>query len=57
MMNFLLVLSITGILTSTMYALLVAVGALRLTQRRRTPVPGPFAPPVSLLKPFGHKTR
>ena len=52
MMNFLLVLAITGIITSTMYALLVAVGALRLAQRRRTPVPGPFAPPVSLLKPL-----
>jgi len=52
MMNFLLVLSITGIITSTMYALLVAVGALRLAQRRSTPVPGAFAPPVSLLKPL-----
>src|ERR1700691_5705982 len=52
MMNFLLVLSITGILTSTMYALLVAVGAMRLAQRRRTPVPGAFTPPVSLLKPL-----
>src|ERR1700722_2400923 len=52
MMNFLLVLSITGILTSTMYALLVAVGAVHLAQRRRTAVPGPFAPPVSLLKPL-----
>ncbi len=52
MMNFLLVLAITGIITSTMYALLVAVGALRLAQRRRTAVPGPFAPPVSLLKPL-----
>ena len=51
MMNFLLVLAIAGIITSTMYALLVAVGALRLAQRRRRPVPGPFAPPVSLLKP------
>ena len=35
MMNFLLVLSIIGILTSTMYALLVTVGALRLARRRR----------------------
>jgi ceramide glucosyltransferase len=52
MMNFLLVLAITGIITSTMYALLVAVGALRLAERRRTPVSGPFAPPVSLLKPL-----
>ena len=52
MMNFLLVLAITGIITSTMYALLVAVGALRLAQRRRTAVPGPFAPRVSVLKPL-----
>ena len=33
MMHFLLVLSIVGITTSTMYALLVVVGALRLAQQ------------------------
>jgi ceramide glucosyltransferase len=52
MMDFLLLLSIIGIITSTMYALLVATGAVRLAQRRRTTPPGTFAPPVSLLKPL-----
>ena len=52
MMNFLLVLSITGIITSTMYALLVAVGALRLARAGVRLLPGAFAPPVSLLKPL-----
>jgi len=52
MMDFLLLLSIIGIITSTMYALLVARGAVRLAQRRRTLPPGTFAPPVSLLKPL-----
>jgi ceramide glucosyltransferase len=52
MMDFLLLLSIIGIITSTMYALLVATGALRLAQRRRAMLPGTFAPPVSLLKPL-----
>ena len=52
MMNFLLVLSIIGILTSTMYALLVAIGALRLVRRRRALPVSAFVPPVSLLKPL-----
>jgi ceramide glucosyltransferase len=52
MMDFLLLLSIIGIITSTMYALLVATGAGRLAQRRRAMLPGTFAPPVSLLKPL-----
>ena len=52
MMDFLLLLSIIGIITSTMYALLVATGAVRLAQRRRALLPGAFAPPVSLLKPL-----
>ncbi|MEA2258326.1 MAG: ceramide glucosyltransferase [Acidobacteriaceae bacterium] len=52
MMDFLLLLSIIGIITSTMYSLLVATGAVRLAQRRRTLPPGTFAPPVSLLKPL-----
>ena len=51
-MYVLLVLSITGIITSTMYALLVAIGAMRLAHRRRTQQPGAFTPPVSLLKPL-----
>jgi ceramide glucosyltransferase len=52
MMDFLLLLSIIGIITSTMYALLVATGAVRLAQRRGAMPPGTFAPPVSLLKPL-----
>src|SRR5580698_8804391 len=52
MMHFLLVLSIAGIITSTMYALLVVVGALRLAQRRKAADAGAFTPPVSLLKPL-----
>jgi ceramide glucosyltransferase len=52
MMDFLLLLSIIGIITSTMYALLVATGAVRLARRRRARLPGTFAPPVSLLKPL-----
>jgi ceramide glucosyltransferase len=52
MMDFLLLLSIIGIITSTMYALLVATGAVRHTRRRRAMLPGRFAPPVSLLKPL-----
>jgi ceramide glucosyltransferase len=52
MMGFLLLLSIIGIITSTMYTLLVATGAVRLAQRRRSLRPGTFAPPVSLLKPL-----
>jgi ceramide glucosyltransferase len=52
MMHFLLVLSIAGLITSTMYAVLVAVGALRLAKRRRAADEGVFTPPVSLLKPL-----
>lgn len=52
MMTFLLVLSVVGILTSTMYAVLVVAGSLRLAARRRRLHPAPFAPPVSLLKPL-----
>jgi ceramide glucosyltransferase len=52
MMHFLLVLSIAGLITSTMYALLVAVGAVRLAQRRQAADAGVFTPPVSLLKPL-----
>jgi ceramide glucosyltransferase len=52
MMGFLLVLSIIGIVTSTVYAILVAVGALRLARRRRGLPLSSFTPPVSLLKPL-----
>jgi ceramide glucosyltransferase len=51
MKMFLLVLGIIGIFTSTMYALLVAMGKLRFVRRRRGTAPD-FAPPVSLLKPL-----
>ncbi len=52
MMGYLLVLSIIGIVTSTVYTVLVAVGALRLARRRRGLLPSSFMPPVSLLKPL-----
>jgi ceramide glucosyltransferase len=52
MMNLLLVISIAGIFTSTVYALLVAAGVVRLAARRRRVQPGAFTPPVSLLKPL-----
>ena len=52
MMHFLLILSIVGIITSTMYALLVVVGALRLAGRRKAAEAAVFTPPVSLLKPL-----
>jgi ceramide glucosyltransferase len=52
MMGYLLVLSIIGIVTSTVYTILVAVGALRLARRRRGLLPSSFMPPVSLLKPL-----
>jgi ceramide glucosyltransferase len=52
MMSFLLVVSIAGIITSTVYGLLVVGGAVRLAGRRRKLLPGAFAPPVSLLKPL-----
>jgi ceramide glucosyltransferase len=52
MMSFLLVVSIAGIITSTVYALLVVGGTVRLAARRRKLLPGAFAPPVSLLKPL-----
>jgi ceramide glucosyltransferase len=52
MMSLLLVVSVIGILTSTVYAILVAVGAVRLAARRRKLPPAAFAPSVSLLKPL-----
>jgi ceramide glucosyltransferase len=52
MMTFLLVISIVGMLTSTVFAILVAVGAARLAARRQAEQPAGFAPPVSLLKPL-----
>ncbi len=52
MMIFLLGLGIAGILTSTLYALLVVAGSLRLVSRRRRSDTGAFTPPVSLLKPL-----
>ena len=52
MMYVFLVLGISGIITSTVFAFLVAVGAVRLARRRNTQRVGLFAPPVSLLKPL-----
>jgi ceramide glucosyltransferase len=53
MLHLLLVLSIVGILTSTMYALLVVVAAVRMARRRRLAAGGAgFTPLVSLLKPL-----
>jgi ceramide glucosyltransferase len=52
MMTFLIVVSIIGIFTSTVYAVLVAAGAVRLAARRSRLIPAAFSPPVSLLKPL-----
>jgi ceramide glucosyltransferase len=52
MMIFLLVVGITGLFTSTVYALLVALGGMRLVRRRREGLHPGFTPPVSLLKPM-----
>src|ERR1700677_3607264 len=52
MMRLLLVLRIAGLITSTMYALLVVVGALRLASRRQGEKGRDFTPPVSVLKPL-----
>jgi ceramide glucosyltransferase len=52
MMHFLLVLSIAGLITSTMYALLVVLGSVRLAKRRQGEDADVFTPPVSLLKPL-----
>jgi ceramide glucosyltransferase len=52
MMYLLVALSIVGIFTSTAYAVLVAVAAVRLARRARRQLLGAFAPPVSLLKPL-----
>ena len=52
MMHILLVLGLLGLTTSTIYATLVAWGALRFANRRRSTTIGKFTPPVSLLKPL-----
>src|ERR1700743_2824394 len=52
MMTPLLVIGIAGMVTSTVYAFLVAAGAVRLRKRRRARGVGGFLPPVSLLKPL-----
>jgi len=51
-MHLLLVLSLLGLTTSTIYTLLVVWGALHFAQRRRTAESSEFTPPVSLLKPL-----
>lgn len=43
---------IAGLVTSTVYSVLAAWGALRFAARRRREQPGSFHPPVSLLKPL-----
>jgi ceramide glucosyltransferase len=50
MMHVLLVLSLLGLTTSTIYTLLVVWGALHFAQRRRSAKGPEFTPPVSLLK-------
>jgi ceramide glucosyltransferase len=52
MMNLLLILAVLGLTTSTMYTILVGLGALRFAGRRRGLPNGGFTPPVSLLKPL-----
>ena len=52
MVHLLLVFGIAGLVTSTMYASLAALGALRFALRRRRQLPCAFQPPVSLLKPL-----
>jgi ceramide glucosyltransferase len=51
-MNLLLILAVLGLTTSTMYTILVGLGALRFAGRRRGLPNGGFTPPVSLLKPL-----
>ena len=52
MMNFLLILAVLGLITSTIYTILAGWAALRFAARRRCGVPKGFSPPVSLLKPL-----
>ena len=52
MMHVLLVLSILGLTTSTIYTLLAVSGALRFAQRRCSVGTSEFTPAVSLLKPL-----
>ena len=52
MMTFLLILSVVGVLTSTVYTGLVVIGAARLAARRRAGQASDFSPAVSLLKPL-----
>jgi ceramide glucosyltransferase len=52
MMHVLLVLSLLGLTTSTIYTLLVVSGALHFARRRRIAESREFTPPVSLLKPL-----
>ena len=51
MLHLLLGLSIFGLITSTVYAMLVMAGVLHF-RRQRIPGNGAFTPPVSLLKPL-----
>src|SRR5260370_16304137 len=50
MYKMLLMFGLLGILTSSVYLLMVAVAGLRFRQRKKSP--SDFTPPVSLLKPL-----
>src|SRR5258708_15103473 len=50
MLKILLIFGLLGILTSSVYLLLVAVAGVRFRRRRESPAD--FTPPVSLLKPL-----
>jgi ceramide glucosyltransferase len=52
MMHVLLLFGLLGLTTSTIYATLAALGALRFANRRRSTHAGGYTPPVSLLKPL-----
>ncbi len=52
MIHLVFLFGIAGLVTSTLYAGLAVIGALRFARRRRSARPSPFHPPVSLLKPL-----
>ena len=51
MLHLLLALGIFGLITSTVYGIMV-VGGVFFFRRQRTVADGAFTPPVSLLKPL-----
>jgi ceramide glucosyltransferase len=52
MNHILFVTGIAGLVTSTIYAILAGLGAVRFAKRRRREQAGSFLPPLSLLKPL-----